>query len=61
MSIGRTRDGLVEAYLGDPGRDLPSEERHHWLSFDTLPPAAATRCASATTSSASGWALPPGW
>ncbi|MER7050282.1 hypothetical protein [Streptomyces jumonjinensis] len=37
MSIGRNEEGLVEAYLGDLGRDLPSAERGHWLSFNETP------------------------
>ncbi|WP_435191738.1 hypothetical protein [Streptomyces sp. bgisy126] len=37
ISIGRNEEGLVEAYLGDLGRDLPSSERSHWLSFNVAP------------------------
>ncbi|MEU0403301.1 hypothetical protein ABZ318_24330 [Streptomyces sp. NPDC006197] len=37
ISIGRNEEGLVEAYLGDLGRDLPSAERAHWLSFNVAP------------------------
>ncbi|MEV6808917.1 hypothetical protein [Streptomyces sp. NPDC051129] len=37
ISIGRNKEGLVEAYLGDLGRDLPSAERSHWLSFNEVP------------------------
>ncbi|MFD4998693.1 hypothetical protein [Streptomyces buecherae] len=37
ISIGRNEEGLVEAYLGDLGRDLPSAERSHWLSFNEAP------------------------
>ncbi|WP_241197479.1 hypothetical protein [Streptomyces sp. ADI91-18] len=37
ISIGRNEEGLVEAYLGDLGRDLPSAERSHWLSFNEPP------------------------
>lgn len=37
ISIGHNEEGLVEAYLGDLGRDLPSSERSHWLSFNEAP------------------------
>ncbi|BAJ29055.1 MULTISPECIES: hypothetical protein [Kitasatospora] len=37
VSIGRNDEGLVEAYLGDLGRDLPNAERTHWLSFNVEP------------------------
>jgi hypothetical protein len=37
ISIGRNDEDLVEAYLGDLGRDLPSAERAHWLSFNVAP------------------------
>ncbi|WP_380286505.1 hypothetical protein [Kitasatospora purpeofusca] len=37
ISIGRNGEGLVEAFLGDLGRDLPSAERAHWLSFNVAP------------------------
>lgn len=37
ISIGRNDEDLVEAYLGDLGRDLPSEERSHWISFNVAP------------------------
>lgn len=29
--------GLVEVYLGDLGRDLPADERSHWLTYNVLP------------------------
>lgn len=29
--------GLVEVYLGDLGRDLPSDEWGHWRSYNVLP------------------------
>jgi hypothetical protein len=37
ISIGTNPDGLIEVYLGDLGRDLPAEERDHWLSFNVPP------------------------
>lgn len=37
IAIGRNSEDLVEAYLGDLGRDLPSAERSHWLSFNVAP------------------------
>ncbi|MER8233207.1 hypothetical protein [Streptomyces sp. NPDC094049] len=37
ISIGRNDEDLVETYLGDLGRDLPSAERAHWLSFNVAP------------------------
>ncbi|MDQ0784507.1 hypothetical protein QFZ64_000004 [Streptomyces sp. B3I8] len=37
ISIGNNPDGLIEVYLGDLGRDLPTEERDHWLSFNVPP------------------------
>lgn len=37
ISIGRNDEDLVEAYLGDLGRDLPSSERAHWVSFNVPP------------------------
>ncbi|MFF4827930.1 hypothetical protein ACFY20_34060 [Streptomyces sp. NPDC001312] len=37
ISIGRNKEGLIETYLGDLGRDLPSAERTHWLSFNEAP------------------------
>ncbi|WP_137992705.1 hypothetical protein [Streptomyces vilmorinianum] len=37
LSIGRNGENLIEAYLGDLGRDLPSAERSHWLSFNVPP------------------------
>ncbi|MEZ0070092.1 hypothetical protein ABIA32_006144 [Streptacidiphilus sp. MAP12-20] len=37
MSIGTNPEGLVEVYLGDLGRDLPTEERDHWVSFNVPP------------------------
>lgn len=29
--------GLVEVYLGDLGRDLPSDEWGHWLAYNVIP------------------------
>jgi hypothetical protein len=29
--------GLVEVYLGDLGRDLPSDEWGHWLTYNVMP------------------------
>lgn len=29
--------GLVEVYLGDLGRDLPSDEWGHWLTYNVIP------------------------
>ncbi|MFF8604119.1 hypothetical protein ACF065_34010 [Streptomyces sp. NPDC015232] len=37
VSIGTNPEGLIEVYLGDLGRDLPAEERDHWLSFNVPP------------------------
>lgn len=37
ISIGTNPEGLVEAYLGDLGRDLPASERDYWASFNTAP------------------------
>ncbi|MEW2173267.1 hypothetical protein AB0935_25585 [Streptomyces sp. NPDC007027] len=37
ISIGTNPEGLIEVYLGDLGRDLPTEERDHWLSFNVPP------------------------
>ncbi|MEU6324629.1 hypothetical protein [Streptomyces sp. NPDC047009] len=37
ISIGTNPEGLTEVYLGDLGRDLPAEERDHWLSFNVPP------------------------
>ncbi|MFJ1886729.1 hypothetical protein [Streptomyces sp. NPDC088137] len=37
ISIGRNKVGLIEACVGDLGRDLPSAERAHWLSFNEAP------------------------
>ncbi|MFJ9638666.1 hypothetical protein [Streptomyces sp. NPDC101178] len=37
ISIGTNPDGFIEVYLGDLGRDLPTEERDHWLSFNVPP------------------------
>ncbi|MFE0606702.1 hypothetical protein ACFW2T_32600 [Streptomyces sp. NPDC058892] len=37
LSIGTNPEGLIEVYLGDLGRDLPAEERDHWLSFNAPP------------------------
>lgn len=37
LSIGINTVGLVEAYLGDLGRDLPASEWAHWLAHNVLP------------------------
>jgi len=37
ISFGRNGENLIEAWLGDLGRDLPSAERAHWLSFNVAP------------------------
>lgn len=37
VSISFSSTGLVEVYLGDIGRDIPSEERSHWLAHNVTP------------------------
>lgn len=37
MDISINSVGLVEAYLGDLGRDLPSEEWAHWVAYNVIP------------------------
>jgi len=37
IEIGINTAGLVTAYLGDLGRDLPESERPYWLTFNVLP------------------------
>ncbi|MFD9704350.1 hypothetical protein [Lentzea sp. NPDC059081] len=37
ISISFNSIGLVEAYLGDLGRDLPSDEWGHWRSYNVPP------------------------
>ncbi|WP_042380150.1 hypothetical protein [Streptacidiphilus melanogenes] len=37
IAIGTNPEGMVEVYLGDLGRDLPTEERDHWVSFNAPP------------------------
>lgn len=37
LDISINSVGLVEAYLGDLGRDLPSDEWGHWLSYNVSP------------------------
>ena len=37
VSISFSSTGLVEVYLGDIGRDIPSEEWGHWLSHNVAP------------------------
>ncbi|WP_148302232.1 hypothetical protein [Tomitella biformata] len=37
LSLGINSAGLVEVYLGDIGRDLPSDEWGHWLSCNVAP------------------------
>lgn len=37
VAISFNSAGLVEVYLGDIGRDLPSDEWNHWLSYNVPP------------------------
>jgi hypothetical protein len=37
MDISINSVGLVEAYLGDLGRDLPSDEWSHWVAYNVIP------------------------
>ena len=37
IDISFNSAGLVEAYLGDLGRDLPSDEWGHWLTYNVPP------------------------
>jgi len=37
IAISFNRTGLVEVYLGDLGRDLPSDEWGHWRSYNVPP------------------------
>jgi hypothetical protein len=37
IDISFNSAGLVEVYLGDLGRDLPSDEWGHWLTYNVLP------------------------
>jgi hypothetical protein len=37
LDISFNTAGLVEAYLGDLGRDLPSDEWGHWLTYNVIP------------------------
>lgn len=37
VDISTNTEGLVEVYLGDIGRDLPSDEWTHWLGYNVAP------------------------
>jgi hypothetical protein len=37
VAISRNTAGLVEVYLGDVGRDVPSDEWPHWLGHNVAP------------------------
>lgn len=37
LDISFNTAGLIEVYLGDLGRDLPSDERSHWLTYNVIP------------------------
>jgi hypothetical protein len=37
LDISFNTAGLVEVYLGDLGRDLPSDEWAHWLAYNVIP------------------------
>lgn len=37
LAISFNSAGLVEVYLGDLGRDLPSDEWGHWLTYNVIP------------------------
>ncbi|MEZ5410187.1 MAG: hypothetical protein R2761_19310 [Acidimicrobiales bacterium] len=37
LDISFNTAGLVEVYLGDLGRDLPSDEWGHWITYNTMP------------------------
>lgn len=37
LDISFNTAGLVEAYLGDLGRDLPAAEWGHWLTYNVMP------------------------
>ncbi len=37
LDISFNSAGLVEVYLGDLGRDLPSDEWGHWLAYNVIP------------------------
>lgn len=37
VAISINTAGLVEVYLGDLGRDLPADERPHWIAYNVPP------------------------